>query len=352
MELTACKIGENHKLELKKGNVFIGTDEKAGTLAVYTNTNGNSKPGQLEIASDAILTLTDKASFTLSGKLTGEGTIVVNTKAQLDTVLNSSFDGTIQLGSDIEDNIRIAGGKDLNLDLNGKTLTNTGDVDTITVAKGGSLTVTGTGSVENNGKLTAALLNNGTATLKGGTFERTNNGKTGDIQWYAVQNHGTMTIAGATVKQCDDVTASALINGWSGYLEKDTHAPGDEATMTITSGYIIGGNHAAKQCAAAKGGSTFTISGGTFTPINGQDALTADAAVTVEGGTFNGKMYARNGGSIAISDTATVNGALTKDKGGTITVTGGTFSTDPKDYLEDGYKETNEDGTFTVKPTT
>ena len=217
----------------------------------------------------------------------------------------------------------------ITLDLNGKTLTNTGDYDTIT--NNGTLTVIGSGNVNNDGKQTAALLNNGTATLKGGTFKRTNAVDDGAIRWYVVQNHGIMTLDGATIEQATKNTASALINGWSGYTEKDTipSSATAAATLTITSGTVLNGGHTLKQCSTAKGGGTFTINGGTFTCESSADVLAADADVTVNGGNFSGPLNARTG---------------------SISVTGGCYTVDPADYVAAGYKAVS--GGYKVGSTT
>ncbi len=67
----------------------------------------------------------------------------------------------IQLTADINEDVIIENGKNVVLDLNGHKLTNVSS-DTITVALGAGLTITGNGTVDNltNGK--ADVFNNGT----------------------------------------------------------------------------------------------------------------------------------------------------------------------------------------------
>ena len=57
--------------------------------------------------------------------------------------------GEITLGASLTQSIVIPAGKTVILNLNGNTLTNSGSTDTITVEKGASLTVIGSGIVKN-----------------------------------------------------------------------------------------------------------------------------------------------------------------------------------------------------------
>ena len=81
--------------------------------------------------------------------------------------VESNGTATITLLKDTTEDITISAGK-VTLNLNGKTLTNSSS-DTITVAKGAELTIEGAGTVDNVTHAKAALVNYGTAVLKGGT---------------------------------------------------------------------------------------------------------------------------------------------------------------------------------------
>ena len=101
---------------------------------------------------------------------------------------------TVSLLYDINEDVAIAKGQNVTLDLNGKTLTNKSG-NTITVDLGASLTIEGEGTVDNVTHAKAAVWNNGTCYLNGGTYDRSKeNGKTkddsGNNSFYAVLYHG------------------------------------------------------------------------------------------------------------------------------------------------------------------
>ena len=119
----------------------------------------------------------------------------------------------------------IAEGKTVLLELNGKTLTNNAGSHTITVTLGSNLTVqdsVGGGLVDNVSHARAAILNNGTATLNGGKYDRSkengqNSENAGGNSYYAIVNHGTMTINdGVTVAQ-NGHFSSMIENGYQNY---------------------------------------------------------------------------------------------------------------------------------------
>ena len=148
-----------------------------------------------------------------------DGEATVSSKEELEQALNGSSVTTIKLGADITASITIASGKTITLDLNGHKLTNTDGQHTIT--NNGTLTITGTGTVDNVSHARAALFNNegATAVLNGGSFTRSQeNGKTkedsGNNSFYTIQNLGTMTInAGVSVTQ-NGCFSSMVANGY------------------------------------------------------------------------------------------------------------------------------------------
>ena len=118
----------------------------------------------------------------------------------------------IVLDKDYTESVKIENGEHT-IDLNGHKITNKTGENTITVAKGATLTIVGKGTVDNvvsNAK--AAIWNNGTCTLNGGMFTGgiytinndcdailTINGGTFTNDTQAVfQNHGTATVTGGT----------------------------------------------------------------------------------------------------------------------------------------------------------
>jgi hypothetical protein len=87
-----------------------------------------------------------------------------------DAIDASTPGSTITLLADVAESITVPDGKNITLALNGKTITNTEGNHTITVNSGGILTVTGDGTVNNVSDGWAAVYNNGTTTITGGTF--------------------------------------------------------------------------------------------------------------------------------------------------------------------------------------
>ena len=190
--------------------------------------------------------------------------------------LNES--GTIVLNDDykLTDALEIA--TTLTIDLNGHSIINGSVNHTISVTSGGNLTVidnskekTGTVDNVNNGKAALAVYPGATATLYGGTFDRSSEtGSSPEISggnsWYTIKNQGTLTIDGATVKNTGSFSSN-IANGW--YNGSATSTPdtndlavyGDEnAVLTIKSGVIDGGINSVKNDDYGE----LTITGGEF----------------------------------------------------------------------------------------
>jgi hypothetical protein len=256
----------------------------------------------------------------------------------------------IQLAKDVEEDVTIAAGNVV-LDLNGHKLTNVSD-DTITVALGAELTITGNGTVDNLSHGKADVFNNGTVTIQNGTFTRSMEaGKdandSGGNSYYNIVNHGKMTIGDATVYSTGHF--SSLIE--NGYYEYSKTSEGDR------SAYIEGTNQAAPSLTIAGGsfsggintvknddGGVLEINGGTFENVTQACVLNHNIA-TITGGIFDaiaddGKVYRAiiNCGCDAATDIGklTISGGDFKgyflsvsDDNGTIEINGGTFSEYP-----------------------
>ena len=304
--------------------------------------------------------------------------------------------------------LTVKSGATVTLDLGTFTLTNKAGEHTI--VNNGTLTITGTGTVDNVSHARAALFNNegATAVLNGGSFTRSQeNGKTkedsGNNSFYTIQNLGTMTInAGVSVTQ-NGCFSSMVANGYYNGTGK-TNTP----TMIINGGTFSGGLNTVKNDDCG----VMTINGGEFKNfaqacVQNHNKLTitngnfdgselkaiADSTVSViyncgcgadndkgmlsiSGGTFSGgkeKTY-------VICDVSTVSEAYTDISGGTFTtgsatmigktasakvaISGGTFSSDVDAYVaadkivqKDGntYKVVADGaitgGTYTSEPT-
>lgn len=207
---------------------------------------------------------------------------------------------SIQLTTDITDNITIPQGKTVTIDLNGHTITNDNSISSNYVQIGHmSRQPAGAGStIVNNGILTiedsigggtidtitdnmAAVFNNYNAacTLSGGTYTRSQEDGTPDSvggnSWYTIYNRGKMTInPGVTVK-----TISSSGTELTSLIENESDD--DEQYLQINGGYFEGGVDTIKN----DGGGNLTITDGTF--INHSAAVLVNYhKATIKGGTF------------------------------------------------------------------
>lgn len=279
-----------------------------------------------------------------------------------DAIAAAEDGDTVTLLKNTVEDVVIPAGKTITLDLNGKKLTN---VASHTIFNNGTLTIKGKGTVDNVTHAKAAVWNNGTCYLKGGTYDRSKeNGKnandSGSNSFYAVLNHGTMEInEGATVYQSGHYS-SLLENGYqdANSGSQDTgYVQGINAknpTLTINGGLFTGGLNTVKN----DDNGVITINGGTFTNVT-QAAFQNHNVATITGGTFDAPNYVAilncdvcsgtyTGGEHKLTITnGKFNGAITKTVG-SITISGGYFTTDPSAYCvtgktgvtsdKDGYK--------------
>lgn len=133
----------------------------------------------------------------------------------LQAAIDAAQDGqTVTLLTDATEDVTIAAGKNITLDLGGKTLTNT-----------------------NAGKATLTIAKGATATVKNGSI-------VGGTDYYTIDSYGTATL--------EDVTATAG--------NTDSSMIRNDGTMTIESGSYSGGLDVVK----SEEGSTLTINGGKF----------------------------------------------------------------------------------------
>ena len=248
-----------------------------------------------------------------------DGEATVSSKEELKQALNGSSVTTIKLGADITASITIASGKTITLDLNGHKLTNTDGQHTIT--NNGTLTITGTGTVDNVSHARAALFNNegATAVLNGGSFTRSQeNGKTkedsGNNSFYTIQNLGTMTInAGVSVTQ-NGCFSSMVANGYYNGTGK-TNTP----TMIINGGTFSGGLNTVKNDDCG----VMTINGGEFKNF-AQACVQNHNKLTITNGNFDGSELK----AIADSTVSVIYncGCGADNDKGMLSISGGTFS--------------------------
>ena len=220
--------------------------------------------------------------------------IVSNAKAPVNIVLTNSI---------TTNNFVIPADKDVTLDLNGRTVTNAGSH---TILNKGHLTLTDS-SADKSGQIvslkgnTAALRNgdNAVCVVEGGTISR--DGANGNT-WHVVENFGKMTFNGGKVV-LKNGNGFAITNGWNYFdpgastthavmeinaLELDTDSSGikncrygdltvNDVTVTSTGYWALSNDYLG----------TAVINGGTLTS-NSFKAVSNGAAMTVNGGTFDG----------------------------------------------------------------
>ena len=287
-------------------------------------------------------------------------------KTLADAVAAAQGGATVKLLKDVTGDVVIPADKTITLDLNGKTLTNSAG-DTITVALGAKLTIEGKGTVDNVTHARAAVFNNGEVVLNGGTFVRSkengiNAENSGGNSWYTLLNHGTMTINDGTTVLQNGHFSSMVETGYARVSASNDQRRGyvvgtnaEHPSMTINGGMFTGGLNTVKNddngTIEIKGG-TFTnytqaafqnhhiatITGGTFDGVNvyailncgttcDQDTDNDKHQLTITGGNFNGKIY--KGGD-------SKDGKTHYDIG-SISISGGYFTTDPSAYVASDY---------------
>lgn len=131
----------------------------------------------------------------------------------LTEAIKEADNATVKLLQDTKENITIAEGKTLTLDLNGRILTSNGDH---AILNQGDLTVkdsVGGGAVVCPDAGKSALQNEpgATATIESGKLHKNRNVDSRD--YYVITNHGTLVINGGEIVS-DSANSSAIENGW------------------------------------------------------------------------------------------------------------------------------------------
>lgn len=253
----------------------------------------------------------------------------------LQAAIDAAQDGeTVTLLADVTENATVAAGKNIALDLGGKTLTNTN---------------------ANPKQATLTIAQGATATVKNGSV-------IGGTNYYTIQNNGTATLE--DVKATAGNTGSSMIDNYG--------------ALTITSGTYTGGLDTVKNEPNAK----LTITGGTFTLTKGTSSGFTGVVfnygdLTISGGEFiQGDKSAPYGqaqvihtdkdkSGSAVPSTVISGGTFknlctrstawtvraTNAANGATEVSGGAFNKSVKDYYcADGFIPTkNADGTYGVK---
>ena len=294
---------------------FTGNLKKTETSDVYyikgvmQTTAGNDYQGLtldgISITVVATQDTVESDSFDNQYDKDAEYPILVTTGDELQTIVsNATAPVNIVLTNSITtNNFVIPADKDVTLDLNGHTVTNAGSH---TILNKGHLTLTDS-SADKSGQIislkgnTAALRNgdNAVCVVEGGTISR--DGANGNT-WHVVENFGKMTFNGGKVV-LKNGNGFAITNGWNYFdpgastthavmeinaLELDTDSSGikncrygdltvNDVTVTSTGYWALSNDYLG----------TAVINGGTLTS-NSFKAVSNGAAMTVNGGTFDG----------------------------------------------------------------
>ncbi len=236
--------------------------------------------------------------------------------------LTGNVAGEYKLAKDFEITNSIGISAAITLDLNGFTLKGQ-NCDTITVFSSGMLTIVDnsdkkTGIVDVVGDGKAAIKNEGTVVLNGGTIERSQETgieidgvtPTKKDSYYTVKNDGTLTVNdGTTIRNFVPGTGidASKISGASSNI---CNGGDKNATLTINGGTIDGGLNAVKNDFYG----VLTIKNGTITNQI-QVAVMNWGEATIDGGSFTGYQSALwvcswydKGSSTASAGKLTVNG--------------------------------------------
>ena len=330
--------GDLSQAELSIQNADKASIAKSPTVALAAPEGYQWVDGELKKASDpdieTVASITDA-----SGNVTYFSTLS-------DAVSAATEGQTIALLGNVTESVTIPADKSVTLDLAGHTLTNADGEHTVTVTKGGTLTVTDSsadkaGVIDNVSHGKGALVNHGTVTVESGTLTRSKEASksptdNGGNSWYVVDNQGTMTFDGGKV--INDSKLSSLIRNLNG-------------TLTINDGTFENDFIALKN----DDGGTLNVAGGTVT--SDEQAIQSWSTTTISGGTLNGRVtawdYANSGNeSVLTISGGTVNGDvqainyMNADKGPEVVIKGGTITGKVQKATHDG-----STGTKPAEPT-
>lgn len=301
-------------------------DNSAKKVVVYGGTFSSAVPEALCAEGCGPIENPD-GTHGVSGSVAQVGFKAFNT---LQAAIDAARDGEIvTLLADATEDATVAAGKNITLDLGGKTLTNT-----------------------NAGKATLTIAKGATAIVKNGSI-------VGGTGYYTIDNYGTATLA--------DVTATAG--------NTDSSMIRNDGTLTIESGSYSGGLNVVK----SEEDSTLTINGGKFElsyATNGYTGVVfAYGNTTITGGEFIQSLTTTgrwNHPQVIATGMVEGHPSFTKITGGTFTnkysdgsnifrgvgkgtsdnfeVSGGTFNKSvPSSYFADGLTcAKNSDGTYGI----
>lgn len=226
-------------------------------------------------------------------------------------------ESTIVLKNNVTGDFTIEEEQNITLDLNGYTITNTSNH---TITNNGKLTIKdssteNTGTVDNVSHGKATVWNNGTTTLEGGNFIRSQEAgidanHNGGNSYYTLLNHGTMIVKDGVYVENKGKYSSLFENGWQNGNDNDS---GKNSVLTIEGGTFSGGLNTIKNDDYGE----LTINDGEFANVSQAVFLNWNVA-EVNGGTF---AVENNAQSVILN--GYLNGTMDQ---GQLTIHNGTFT--------------------------
>lgn len=226
-------------------------------------------------------------------------------------------ESTIILKNNVTGDFTIEEEQNITLDLNGYTITNTSNH---TITNNGKLTIKdssteNTGTVDNVSHGKATVWNNGTTTLEGGNFIRSQEAgidadHNGGNSYYTLLNHGTMIVKDGVYVENNGKYSSLFENGWQNGNDNDS---GKNSVLTIEGGTFSGGLNTIKNDDYGE----LTINDGEFANVSQAVFLNWNVA-EVNGGTF---AVENNAQSVILN--GYLNGTMDQ---GQLTIHNGTFT--------------------------
>lgn len=288
---------------------------------------------------------------------------------------------SVQLAANIALTQTLVVSSDVTIDLNGNNITAT-DKRAIHVQQG-TLTLTGTGTVSSVGNIDA---DSSVIRVGDGSSAAEHKAKAGlyigtDVTITTDKCYG-VTVFGGSTTETVDVHGKVVVTGTRSAISGNGNAWNSGTTINIYPGAVVSATQDVAIYHPQAG--TLSITGGTISGLGGIEAKAGDATVSVGGqdtvitATAN-ELYhnpSSNGTStrgyaiVAVenkdyagSPSFTISGGhingpvgvvadhsdVEPSKEGTISITGGTFSTDPTAYVANDYVATEAEGSYTVE---
>lgn len=168
--------------------------------------------------------------------------LVIGALFMIKNVNAETISSDLKLTSNRTESIVVKSGSNITIDLNGFNITTTKE-DSIIVENGATLNLKGKGTIEAIGTGVSSIYNNGTIIMSDATLLKDESKGT----YYAVLNHGNMTIKSGTIKMENHITSSLFDNGYSDFSstnEKKGYVKGkgiENPTLVIENGTFDGG---------------------------------------------------------------------------------------------------------------